>query len=43
LVVRLLQGEDVTVVSRTSGVPIVHLEAWKAAFLDGAVARLGAA
>ena len=43
LVVRLLQGEDITVVSRTSGVAIQHLEQWKTAFLDGAVSRLGAA
>ncbi len=43
LVVRLLQGEDITTVSRTSGVAVQYLEQWKTAFLDGAVSRLGAA
>lgn len=41
LVLRLLQGEAVTVVAQSSGVPTAQLEQWRVDFMAGAMARLG--
>jgi len=40
LVMRLLQGEPLTTVSTSSGVPAPTLELWRTEFLAGAIARL---
>lgn len=40
LVMRLLQGENITALAATSGVPESQLEQWRAEFLAGALARL---